>query len=609
MATALSNTIVHLEQLKQDFCNRNAHLSEQQRVELWSQLVSAPLPSDASNTFQPSLVEQTPRYMSYSSSDMTHPMSSFGSNGGVASAHTPSSMGRSLSVSSTNDLQRCSSNASSWHSAHEEQPSDYALYSNPVSMQRQPSLQPIAETTYNDGMVEYTPSEYINNCMSSSGSSPQSQSLSQPHNPRQLHVQLTENTQWSDNSTSASTPALMTPLTPSSNSMSRQGSCNPYLFDQVSMLRVHSDSSMYPILSEDGTISFPYDESKISSSLADNPSFLTNFTASGESFFSPVTVSTASASASALASSGHDNSDLAEGMTRSSSSSSESDASSASASRLARRHREINAQAGRRKIASKANVSNGKTESASSNVQMKRIRSEDGSSKTVGVLTKTPYIRPLHPKIMCPHCNERPNGFRGTHELDRHVTRAHTPTRKGFICIDASSDKKFLANCKHCRNKKVYGAYYNAAAHLRRAHFHPRKRGRKGKHDEKRGGIGGGDDPPMDYLKQHWIRDIEVENKVAPSLEDGSDSAEHADINSFNPTYDIDTSYPSMPQQSNDAFMALVDANQFVDYSSCMNEPENLYDPTVYATNELSATSATSDINDFQFDACAGKTY
>ncbi|KAH7089858.1 hypothetical protein FB567DRAFT_547409 [Paraphoma chrysanthemicola] len=137
---------------------------------------------------------------------------------------------------------------------------------------------------------------------------------------------------------------------------------------------------------------------------------------------------------------------------------------------------------------------------------------EQNSSNLIETIPKTPHVRPQVPRIRCPHCDERPEGFRGTHELDRHIARAHAPKRKGYICVDASEGKDFLANCKHCRNKKVYGAYYNAAAHLRRAHFHPRQRGRKNKNEEKRGGVGGGDDPPMDYLKMHWIAEIEVEN-------------------------------------------------------------------------------------------------
>ena len=82
----------------------------------------------------------------------------------------------------------------------------------------------------------------------------------------------------------------------------------------------------------------------------------------------------------------------------------------------------------------------------------------------------------------------------------------------------------------------MYGAYYNAAAHLRRAHFHPRKRGRKGKHDEKRGGKGGGDDPPMDILKQKWMKEVEI---VAPTNDElaveHSDDAVLEQITSVNP--------------------------------------------------------------------------
>jgi hypothetical protein len=69
-----------------------------------------------------------------------------------------------------------------------------------------------------------------------------------------------------------------------------------------------------------------------------------------------------------------------------------------------------------------------------------------------------------------------------------------------------------LANCKACRNRKTYGANYNAAAHLRRAHFYPckNKRGGRGKVSEGRGGMGGGEKPPMEELKNWMYEQIEV---------------------------------------------------------------------------------------------------
>jgi hypothetical protein len=160
------------------------------------------------------------------------------------------------------------------------------------------------------------------------------------------------------------------------------------------------------------------------------------------------------------------------------------------------------------------------------------LQSHDDCITSLGVITKTPYVRPPHPKLKCQFCEERPEGFRGTAELDRHVARAHASFRKGYICIDNSPAKDFLADCKHCLGKKVYGAYYNAAAHLRRAHFHPRKRGRKGKDDHKRGGIGGGDHPPMDVLKEHWIKEIEIPN-VAPTVPPISSDSEAELIQNF----------------------------------------------------------------------------
>lgn len=491
-----------------------------------------------------------------------------------------------------------------WQPAYEESTSGYTLYSENASIRKSSTLQSIDEisTFTNNGMVEYTPEQYINNCIEPS-SSP---SLPLAHNPdsRQMHVELTPNMQWSqsiDGSISPSTPST-TPVTHSSN-MSRHGSFNPQFLDELSMLRVHSDSSSIypPLLSEDGSFSY-HVESKSISACADSSPF-SNFTGSpSENFFSPAHVSS---SASALESS-ENKAYLVEDMRRSPSSSSESNASSASASsmssRQSRREREINAVAASRKIAPKAIESNEETRSASSNVQMVRIRSEDGSSRDVGVITKTPYIRPQHPKIMCQSCNERPNGFRGTHELERHIARAHASVRKGFICVDASANKKFLANCKHCRNQKAYGAYYNAAAHLRRAHFHPRKRGPKGKRDEKRGGIGGGDDPPMDFLKQFWIKEVEVvePKQTSPSPpESASEDADGAGSN-YDGSYEcMDASFTSQPVHE---VPNSIDQNQF-DMSVFMNASDQLFDPSTQFATYNDPNLPAGDLNNFQFDA------
>ncbi|KFY17345.1 hypothetical protein V491_05028, partial [Pseudogymnoascus sp. VKM F-3775] len=70
---------------------------------------------------------------------------------------------------------------------------------------------------------------------------------------------------------------------------------------------------------------------------------------------------------------------------------------------------------------------------------------------------------------------------------------------------------------------------YNAAAHLRRAHFVPKPRGRNksGKTDEKsekRGGKGGGDWPPMKELKR-WMKEV-YESSDAVQQDDDEGSGE-----------------------------------------------------------------------------------
>lgn len=499
----------------------------------------------------------------------------------------PVSRPRSTTIPESIDLQRSASDFALWSASSGESTSDYALYSV-QSTRNHASLQATPEVA-----VEYTPRDYINTCI---------EPASSPSVPfHNLHVQLTP--QWcqsSDCSTSPSTPqtALMTPVTQSSNAMSRQSSLNTPFLDETS-LRVQSDLFSMPILPEDSALSFSCYDSKFDSSKFDSNFLAFTGPAASETVVFPACSISSSASVNALASSGQyqTQSYLAEDMRRSTSYSSESNASDVSApsstcSRQSRREREINAAAASRPLAPKASECEPETLSAPSHAQMTRIRSEDGSSKTVGVLSKTPYVRPQHPKIMCQHCNERPDGFRGTHELDRHIARAHAVVRKGYICVAPSFNKTFLDSCKHCRNKKVYGAYYNAAAHLRRAHFHPRKRGRKGKNDEKRGGIGGGDHPAMDWLKAHWIKEMEVPNtkRTPASPDSASDSAPETDVPAFDM---LDVSNPYPPGQQLLPQMPL-------DYG--LSASIHPVDPVMY---DDAAFAACPDVSNFQFDAYA----
>lgn len=190
--------------------------------------------------------------------------------------------------------------------------------------------------------------------------------------------------------------------------------------------------------------------------------------------------------------------------------------------------------------------------------------SAKGSNKrSKQAISKAPYIRPQHPKLRCNMCNEFPNGFRGEHELRRHWDRAHASSKKVWICTEPATRTEWwparpLAICKQCKQHKNYSAYYNAAAHLRRAHFCPRKRGRKarGEERESRAGKAGGDWPPIEWLKANgWLREIEVEagSEAVPEnafgMTDDAGNALDVPTSTSYATTGAEQEYAAMPSQ------------------------------------------------------------
>ncbi|KAK5654951.1 hypothetical protein OQA88_6708 [Cercophora sp. LCS_1] len=138
------------------------------------------------------------------------------------------------------------------------------------------------------------------------------------------------------------------------------------------------------------------------------------------------------------------------------------------------------------------------------------------------------YQRPPLRRVYCTKCNEYPEGFRGEHELRRHTDAKHAALVRRWVCTepqgqppDAPQPVVPLGKCKACVTQKRYGAYYNAAAHLRRAHFNPH-----------RGGKASGDWPPMTILKD-WMREVRHSIDVQDQDDISSGEDEAADYKEF----------------------------------------------------------------------------
>ncbi|KAI1371748.1 hypothetical protein F4677DRAFT_450093 [Hypoxylon crocopeplum] len=193
-------------------------------------------------------------------------------------------------------------------------------------------------------------------------------------------------------------------------------------------------------------------------------------------------------------------------------------------------------------------------------------------------ITKTKYVRPKQPKVYCDQCDEHKDGFRGEHELRRHRDAKHQVTVKKWICVDPVAyglpigipAVNPLSKCKACKAQKKYGAYYNAAAHLRRTHFKEKPSRQKNKgngnnrsDEDKRGGKGGGDWPPMSELK-NWMKEIWVSKYELDEDDDYEEDVGHAPADTESGGMEPYPAEFSMPHKMAGTVFTDVDYNNLV---------------------------------------------
>ena len=199
-----------------------------------------------------------------------------------------------------------------------------------------------------------------------------------------------------------------------------------------------------------------------------------------------------------------------------------SESTSSSASRVSRRSQEQIAQAARPiapKDGAESPMRKNSSAPAPGSEEMCRHRS---APEPKVLIPKLPHSRRSKEKLKCDRCDKNPEGYRGSHELQRHMALDHDSLRTAWICVDISPDG-FLSGCTACESKKPYGQDYNAAAHLRRYHFHPRSEVRRTNVDpeQRRGGKGGGRDPPISECRR-WMKKITMPGKDFMALSDAA---------------------------------------------------------------------------------------
>lgn len=219
------------------------------------------------------------------------------------------------------------------------------------------------------------------------------------------------------------------------------------------------------------------------------------------------------------------------------------------------------------------------------------------SKKKARIPAKQAYVRPKQARAFCNMCKDHPEGFRGDHELRRHVSAKHEGIVKKWVCRDPATVNiksgvtaiNPLDKCKACVAGKEYGAYYNAAAHLRRTHFRPKTPRAKNKVDEKRGGKGGGDWPPMNDLKLWFVEKMVEVGRANASSSDEDDADE--DMPEVDEELSQDSGNTSMGMFPN--MSPFMGGNYDLTVDDNVSGNVGMMNPNVDMTTPISSASAT----------------